>query len=80
MRKTSVYLTEEQAEGLRRIALDTGKAQADLIRDAVQRVIDESPAPQRVFHSMGIADSGAARSEEGWDADELYEWVMGRGR
>lgn len=80
MRKTSVYLTDDQAEALRRVSVETGKSQANLIREAVQRVIDdvEPPADKRVFHSMGIAHEGKARSDEGWDADELYEWVMGR--
>ena len=40
MRKTSVYLTDEEAEGLRRVAMATGKSQAELIREGVRHVID----------------------------------------
>lgn len=82
MRKTSVYLTDDQAEALRRVSVDTGKSQADLIREAVQRVIDEvePPVDTRVFHSMGIAHGGKARADEPIDPDEFYEWIMGRRR
>ncbi len=82
MRKTSVYLTDDQAEALRRVAVDSGKSQADLIREGVQRIIDEAypPADARVFHSMGKAHSGNARATEPIDPDEFYEWVMGRRR
>lgn len=82
MRKTSVYLTDDQAEALRRVSRDTGKPQADLIREGVQRIIDEvePPADKRVFHSMGKAHGGNARSTDPIDPDEFYEWVMGRRR
>ncbi len=80
MRKTSVYLTDEQAEALRRISVDTGTPQADLIRGAVQRVIDEAPPVERVFHSMGIGAGDGRPATEPIDPDEFYEWVMGRRR
>jgi hypothetical protein len=75
MRKTSVYLTQGEAEGLKRVALLTGQPQAELIREGVRRVIAAAEAQPRVFHSMGV---GEGPPYEPWSADELYERVMGR--
>jgi hypothetical protein len=75
MRKTSVYLDDDEAEGLRRVAIRTGRSQAELIRDGVRRVIADEEAQPRVFHSMGV---GEGPPYEPWSADELYEKVMGR--
>jgi hypothetical protein len=75
MRKTSVYLDDDESEGLRRIAIRTGRPQAELIREGVRRVIAAMETEPRVFHSMGI---GEGPPYESWSADELYEWVMGR--
>jgi Ribbon-helix-helix protein, copG family len=77
MRKTSVYLADDEAEGLRRVAIRTGRSQAEMIRDGVRRVIAEEESKPRVFHGMGVG-RGDGRSYEPWDADELYEKVMGR--
>lgn len=78
MKKTSVYLTDDEAEGLRRTALREGRPQAELIREGVRRVIAEAEPGPRVFHSMGKGHHG--RPFEHWNADELYEKVMGRRR
>lgn len=50
--KTSVYLDAEDAAALRRVAQQTGRSQADLIREAVARVVAD--APQRTFRSRGM--------------------------
>ncbi len=68
VRKTSVYLTDDEAEGLRALAAASGRSQADLIREGIRRVL--SRKPRRVFHSMGIIASGEPRSAR-WDAEEL---------
>jgi len=68
VRKTSVYLTDEEAEGLRALAAASGRSQADLIREGIRRVL--SRKPRRVFHSMGIAASGGGEPRR-WDAEEL---------
>jgi Ribbon-helix-helix protein, copG family len=79
MRKTTVYLSDEEAEALRSASIATGKSQSELIREGVRQVT--AAPPKRVFHSMGIGGSKST-SYEGlaleWDADELYDWVMGR--
>jgi Arc/MetJ-type ribon-helix-helix transcriptional regulator len=79
MKKTSVYLSDEQADALRSAAAASGKSQSELIREGIRRVT--ARRPKRVFHSMGIADSGdptlAERSEEiletEWTRDLLEE-------
>jgi hypothetical protein len=75
MRKTTVYLTESEVEGLRRVAAATGRSQADLIREGVQRVIEAGPP--RTFHSMGKGE-GAGESHPRWRPDELYDKAFGR--
>jgi hypothetical protein len=79
MRKTSVYLSDDEAEGLRRASLRKGLPQAELIREGVRKVIEEAEAQPRIFRSMGKG-RGDGRPAQHWDADELYEWVMGRRR
>lgn len=71
MRKTSVYLTDDEAEGLRRVAAVEGVAQAELIREGVRRVIAASEARPRIFHSLGKGHGGG-RPYERWSPDALY--------
>jgi Arc/MetJ-type ribon-helix-helix transcriptional regulator len=77
MRKTSVYLTDEEAEGLRRLAVREGKAQAELIREGVRRVIAEIDAQPRSFRSLGAGRGGRAKPGH-WDAEDLYRKTMGK--
>jgi plasmid stability protein len=76
MRKTSVYLPDEEADALRVFAESTGRSQADVIRDAVRRVVTAEGVPHRVFHSMGKGHGGGG-GEVHWDADDLYAVRMG---
>lgn len=75
MRKTSVYLSEQEAEALRRSALREGRSQADLIREGVRRVVTDAESKPRQFRSMGKGRGGPYRP---WSAAELYDKVMGR--
>jgi predicted DNA-binding protein len=78
MRKTSVYLTDEEAEGLRRLALREGRAQAELIREGVRRVINEVEAQPRTFRSLGVGRGGGeAATSARWTSRELYDKAMG---
>jgi hypothetical protein len=77
MRKTSVYLTDEEAEGLRRLAVREGKPQAELIREGVRRVIAEVDAEPRTFRSLGAGRGGGTKPPTR-DADELYRKTMGK--
>jgi Ribbon-helix-helix protein, copG family len=73
MRKTTVYLNEDEIEGLRRAAAETGKSQAELIREGVRRLLREGP--KRKFHSMS---RGAGESRPRWSSEDLREKTLGR--
>ena len=75
MRKTTVYLNEDEVEGLRRLAAITGESQAELIREGVRRVLRE--APKRSFRSMGKG-VGNGEPRPRWDPDDLREKTLGR--
>ena len=73
MYKTSVYLTSDEVEQLRRAAARTGRSQAQLIREGLRLVTAEERPTPRVFHSLG---KGPYRA---WDAEELHRAVTGGG-
>lgn len=50
MRKTTVYLTDEEAAALRRVAGETGRSQSELIREGVRAVT--AAGGERRFRSM----------------------------
>lgn len=81
MRKTSVYLTSDEAEGLRRLAVREGRSQAELIREGIRRVIEDVEAKPRAFRSMGAGRGGKTAGTDAeppsWPSDELYRKAMG---
>jgi hypothetical protein len=77
MHKTTVYIDDSQAERLGRLATSSGRSQAELIREGVDRVLSE--APPRTFRSMGKGRSGG-NVDRGWDVDELYRKARGEHR
>ena len=76
MRKTSVYLTVEEAEGLRRLAVREGRPQAELIREGIRRILGDAINRPREFRSLGIGSSDG-RKPRRWTSDELYRKVKG---
>jgi hypothetical protein len=76
MRKTSVYLTDDEAEGLRRLAVREGRPQAELIREGVRKVIAEIETKPRTFRSLGSGRGGTNKGAA-WTSDELYRKAMG---
>lgn len=76
MKKTSVYLTDEEAEGLRNVAASSGRSQADLIRAGIRQVLLASGVEGRQFRSLGKGHGGGKPYEQ-WDAGEVYRSVMG---
>ena len=65
MRKTSVYLTDEEAEGLKRLAIREGRPQAELIRAGIRHVIDEAEAEPRSFRSLAPVAAVAGPTSPG---------------
>jgi hypothetical protein len=52
MRKTSVYLDEDQAQRLARLAREEGRPQAEILREAVA-TYQPKPSPDRNFALAG---------------------------
>jgi hypothetical protein len=77
MRKTSVYLTDDEAEALRRASEVSGRSQSELLREGVRHVVETVGVRERTFHSMGAGHGGGAPYQLP-DPDELYAHVMGR--
>ncbi len=75
MKKTSVYLTNDEAEGLQRAARTAGRPQAELIREGIRRVISDTNRG-RTFHSLGKG-RGGGRPIERWSSDAVYRKVIG---
>ena len=76
MKKTSVYLSDEEAERLHRMALSSGRPQSELIREGIRRVIGES-APRRAFRSLGKG-RGGGRPYARWKGEDLYKKAIGQ--
>ena len=75
MRKTTVYFSEDEVEGLRLLASATGESQAELIREGVRRLLREGVS--RKFHSMGKGE-GTGEPRPRWNPDALREKTFGR--
>jgi len=76
MKKTSVYLTEEEAADLRRLAVREGRSQAELIRDGIRRVIVEGQPKAREFKSLGKG-RGGGQPYRPWNSKKLYDKAFG---
>jgi hypothetical protein len=76
MVKTTVYLDERDAAALRRIAAETGRSQADIIREAIGRTTRAS-GPRRLY-SRGV---GHGTGEAvGRNADEIVRMELGQSK
>jgi hypothetical protein len=74
MRKTTVYLNDDEAEALRQLAAATGVSQAELIRGAIRKAVSE--VPPRRFHSLGRGQ-GTGGSAPRWKPADVYDKVFG---
>lgn len=74
MRKSTVYLNEEEAEALRQLSAATGTSQAELIRAAVRQAV--AHPPERRFRSLGRGASAAIETPR-WSANDLYDKAFG---
>lgn len=75
MRKSTVYLNEDEVEGPRLLASATGVSQAELIREGVRRLLREGVS--RKFHSMGKGE-GTGESRPRWNPEVVREKTLGR--
>lgn len=74
MRKTSVYLSDELAERLARVARDEGRSQAEVLRDAI------SEYRPRVKPDRNFALAGCVEGDGTPVTQELVdEWMKGFG-
>jgi len=69
MKKTSVYLTESEAETLRNLAEREGRSQANILREALV-AYDEQHLPDRDFAFIGSGE-GDGRSVVDIPEEEL---------
>lgn len=76
VRKTSVHLTEQEAEQLRMTAVRQGRSQAELIREGVRRVIAQGSVQRREFRSLGMGH-GEGTPSEGWRSGEFFKKAIG---
>jgi Ribbon-helix-helix protein, copG family len=75
MRKTSVYLSDQEAELLRQLSIRDGRPQAELIREGVRHVIAEAAGARR-YRSLAKGHGGG-RPYAPWNDGELYRRKMG---
>ena len=74
MKKTSVYLSEDDAARLGRVAAASGRPQSEIIREGIRSVIG-TPAARRHFRSLGKGHGGG-RPYSAWKSRELYRKRM----
>lgn len=78
MVKTTVYLDERDARALRRMAADTGRSQASIIREAIAAATaPHSTVPRRLRSAGAGHGSGEAIARH---ADEIVRVELGSSR
>jgi hypothetical protein len=79
MRKTQVFLTEDQLAALKRVARATGRKQSEIIRRGVELAVDEAKAVAEPDWKAAIL-SAAGIWKDRDDLDELYADLKQRNR
>jgi len=77
MKKTSVYLSDDEDEALNRAAETTGLGRSALIREGIRAVVLGHTSRPRTFHSMGRGRSGSVKPRR-WTSEELHARRRGR--
>ena len=73
MKKTSVYLSEEDRERLRQLAERKGESQAWVLREAL--LAYDASMPDKNFAIFNMADEDGARFPHFDDPQEFSDWV-----
>jgi hypothetical protein len=71
MKKTSVYLSDDEDQALNRAVEATGLARSALIREGIRAVVLAHVSRPRAFHSMGRGRSGSVKPRR-WTSEELH--------
>lgn len=66
MNKTTLYLPEDLQRALKEVARQTGRAQADIVREALDTYLRQQPRPQPRSIGAGEDVGLAARDSENW--------------
>lgn len=69
MKKTTVYLSDEQTIYIKNRAREVGSSEADVIRSAIDRLAVEHPVTRTRPKSIGIAPSDTVRGRD------FEEWL-----
>ena len=76
MMKTTVYLDERDAAALRRLAAETGRSQADIIREAIGRTT-RAVGPRRLRSAAAGRGNGEPVARA---SDEIVRAELGRSK
>ncbi|MSQ23667.1 MAG: ribbon-helix-helix protein, CopG family [Chloroflexi bacterium] len=66
MHKTTVYLPEAMERTLKEAARQTGRREADLVREAIAAYLERRGSPQPQSIGAGADDELPARDSEDW--------------
>lgn len=77
MVRTQLYLTEEEREGLTSVAQSTGKKQSELIREAVDQLLDTARGDRRAAVLKEAAGLWRSRDDLPDFAAERRSWNRG---
>jgi predicted DNA-binding protein len=76
MIRTQIQLTDDQARRLRRLAADRGVSMATLVREGVEKVLEEDGAEAVRLRALSVV--GAFRGGAGEKVSEEHDRYLGK--